>query len=446
MSEADGGQDRGVRASDARVALLLQHIGDAVFETDPDLVVIAVNGPAEEIYGIKAEATIGARLNEIAPLNVSQEDLQEITQQVNAEILRREMVQFDAKGHLLHVRMTVLRPGDSSGFLIINKLVNPLADHSPHMIAVLDSRSQVTYANPSAIRFLGFPPNQTVGADIFSRVRDVHEGQLRAALRSTLQQPGHTETVTFQIRQADDSWRWIEAAATNCIDEPDVRGIVFNFHDVTRARETEESLSHQRQLMETMLDHLPVMVAMFDTNGDVVFMNREAERALGWSEKEIRGLPDAFAMLYPDPEEQRQMRAFILDAGGVWTESMVATKDGRRLPLMGLSIRVGEMLVEIGMDLTERQRVEDQSRHARDEIETRVEEHIEGRAAPYGLTFRELTVLTLVASGKTDREIALTLGIGHRTVQSHISSILTKMGARVRTEVGVRAVREGIIP
>lgn len=98
----------------------------------------------------------------------------------------------------------------------------------------------------------------------------------------------------------------------------------------------------------------------------------------------------------------------------------------------------------IGIDISEQTLAREQRERARLELEERVERQIEQKA-PYRLTFRELTVLALVAQGKTDRDIARTLSIGPRTAQTHISNILAKMSAETRTEAGVRAVREHIV-
>jgi DNA-binding CsgD family transcriptional regulator len=64
---------------------------------------------------------------------------------------------------------------------------------------------------------------------------------------------------------------------------------------------------------------------------------------------------------------------------------------------------------------------------------------------PYTLTVREVMVLRLVAGGKSDKEIAIALGISTLTSHKHVHNILLKMDAASRTEAGVRAVREGLI-
>jgi DNA-binding NarL/FixJ family response regulator len=68
-----------------------------------------------------------------------------------------------------------------------------------------------------------------------------------------------------------------------------------------------------------------------------------------------------------------------------------------------------------------------------------------GVAGRYGLTFRELTVLYLIAAGMADKEIAFQLGISPRTASKHVENILSKMNAMSRTEAGVRAIKEGLV-
>jgi DNA-binding NarL/FixJ family response regulator len=55
------------------------------------------------------------------------------------------------------------------------------------------------------------------------------------------------------------------------------------------------------------------------------------------------------------------------------------------------------------------------------------------------LTEREATVLTLLSDGKSNVDIARELGITLKTVQNHVSHILTKMQVRDRTQAALRA-------
>jgi len=61
-----------------------------------------------------------------------------------------------------------------------------------------------------------------------------------------------------------------------------------------------------------------------------------------------------------------------------------------------------------------------------------------------GLTPREREVLRLVAQGRTNREIAATLFVSHRTASTHVANILGKLDVSSRTEATAWAVREGL--
>ena len=56
-----------------------------------------------------------------------------------------------------------------------------------------------------------------------------------------------------------------------------------------------------------------------------------------------------------------------------------------------------------------------------------------------GLTSREIEVLRLIAHGATNREIAQKLVISEGTVKNHISSILSRLGLRDRTQAAIYA-------
>jgi two-component system NarL family response regulator len=61
------------------------------------------------------------------------------------------------------------------------------------------------------------------------------------------------------------------------------------------------------------------------------------------------------------------------------------------------------------------------------------------------LTARELEVLTLVADGKSNKEIATLLSITEGTVKSHLSAMLGKLDARDRTQAVTIALKRGLL-
>ena len=62
-----------------------------------------------------------------------------------------------------------------------------------------------------------------------------------------------------------------------------------------------------------------------------------------------------------------------------------------------------------------------------------------------GLTERERQVAILIAQGRSNREIAGTLVISYRTVETHIANIMFKMSCTSRSQVAAWAVEKGLM-
>ena len=61
------------------------------------------------------------------------------------------------------------------------------------------------------------------------------------------------------------------------------------------------------------------------------------------------------------------------------------------------------------------------------------------------LTKREVEILTQVACGMFNKEIAVNLNISERTVKNHISNIFKKIDASDRTQAAVFAIRNNVV-
>ena len=65
---------------------------------------------------------------------------------------------------------------------------------------------------------------------------------------------------------------------------------------------------------------------------------------------------------------------------------------------------------------------------------------------PGGLTHREREVAVLIARGYSNPRIGAELVVSRRTVEAHVTAILTKLGLASRTEIAVWAVEHGLRP
>lgn len=80
------------------------------------------------------------------------------------------------------------------------------------------------------------------------------------------------------------------------------------------------------------------------------------------------------------------------------------------------------------------------------QVAARLVERMRAPVADPVLTARETEVLSLVAGGQSNKQIATTLGIGESTVKTHLLKIFEKLGVGDRTRAVTLAMERGILP
>src|SRR5919202_1698914 len=134
--------------------------------------------------------------------------------------------------------------------------------------------------------------------------------------------------------------------------------------DITDRKQAEEALKQQKELLQTIFDHIPVMVDFYDATGQLKMVNREWERILGWSIDQRPSL-DILTELYPDPEYRQFVQDYIVAATGKWGDFKTRVRDGRILDTSWANVRLSDgSCIGIGQDITDRKSAEEALRES----------------------------------------------------------------------------------
>ena len=215
-------------------------------------------------------------------------------------------------------------------------------------------------------------------------------------------------------------------------------------------KEAEEALRESEERYRDLVERSPNAMAVHSQER-VLFVNSAGVELFGaTAPDQIIGRP-IWDFIHPDHVKAAKKRIQTARCEGNridLVEEKLVRLDGQAIEVEMAAIPVtyeGKVARQVVLrDITERKRMEAALQSAREELESTVERQMK-RGSAYGLSFRELTVLHLVADGRSDRDIGTILGISSFTAQKHIENIRAKMRAASRTEAGVRAVREGLL-
>ena len=129
--------------------------------------------------------------------------------------------------------------------------------------------------------------------------------------------------------------------------------MVFTLVEVT-------DLIKERQLFKAIVDRIPVMLTRYDSNTNMLFLNPEFEKVVGWKTQEVQDM-DMMEKVYPDPEYRKKAYAHMQKASTEWKEFTIHSKSGDKIDSEWSNIRLEDgTQIGIGINITERKKAEKQ--------------------------------------------------------------------------------------
>jgi len=201
---------------------------------------------------------------------------------------------------------------------------------------------------------------------------------------------GSNETleIEYRFRTADGRWLW--CLSKDAVFERDghgaVRRIIGTFLDISARKKAEKKLRHERELLQTLVDTIPIMITIYDPGLGHFRFNNEFRRVLGWSEQDVSD-GDPMEKFYADPSEREAAQQFMESLESGWRTFRVTARDGGSVESSWANIRLSDdTQVGVGIDIRKKTRVETSLRASQDEARRRLTE-LESiyASAPIGL-------------------------------------------------------------
>ena len=246
------------------------------------------------------------------------------------------------------------------------RLLQAITEENPNLLYVYDLTEQRNvYSHRELFAILGYTLEEIeqMGTAVLSNL--MHPDDL-AVLSEHFQKfenakDGEIFEFEYRMRHKNGEWRWMfsrdSVFTRNSEGKP--QQIVGAAADISERKLASEALRQQKELLQTIFDRIPVMVAFYDANGQIQLLNREMEQVLGWSLAEI-GEVDLFAECYPDPKSRQQVLDFMQRATGKWQDFKIRTRSHQLLDTSWANIRLSDgTSIGIGQDITDRKQTEE---------------------------------------------------------------------------------------
>jgi PAS domain S-box-containing protein len=200
----------------------------------------------------------------------------------------------------------------------------------------------------------------------------------RDEYRALMERDGMVRDFEYQVRRRNGEVLWLSDSATAVRDET---GTVVRYEgtvrDITDQKLAERAIADSRRFLQQVIDTVPAVINVKDTNLTYVLMNRYMAGVLGIHPREAIGrttsdLMSRYGAVKADDNDRRVLASGrdlgfyeeeYPDSRGVMRQWLV-----NKLPLFGTDGEI-ERIVTVALDIGERKRSEQEMRKARDAAE-----------------------------------------------------------------------------
>ena len=340
---------RAREAENARLASTVNASSDAIYSVTRERVIGTWNAGAERMYGYAADEIIGQHVSIIIP-----QERQGEMEGIGEKLLRGEsLVHFEFEhrrkdGARLPVLLTLSPIKDASGYVsgvsaisrditeqkrdqAMLEQYEKVVEGSDDMIAVIDRTYRYLMANRALLRqhsresgdLIGHSVSEVVGRTFFENV-----------VKKNLDNCFAGNVVHFEINyrypklgRRDVFVSYFPIQGSHGIDRA-----ACVMRDITERKRAEEALRNEKAFTDSIIDSLPDVFFILDSDRRFVRWNKNAGKALGYSSEE-------FAVLDPLShvvEDERQLAASkfqeALTKGSAAGDFNLLAKDGRNIP------------------------------------------------------------------------------------------------------------------
>ncbi len=234
------------------------------------------------------------------------------------------------------------------------------------VIAILDKEGIISYKSPNVKIWFGWEPDELVGKPAWEKVHKDDVRWLKKAFVSLLKQNDASETFVYRYKSKDKGYRIVSLFARNLLHNPDINGVLLNYHDITEKKEAEKKLKESEEMFSNAFKKAPILMSISDIEtGRYLDVNQAFLEGSGYKREEVIGKTsveigflrekDRKELLIKELKEKGYVSNLELQLIKANGEKIICKYDGEIIHIDGTN-----RLLSIAVDITQRKQAEKQ--------------------------------------------------------------------------------------
>jgi PAS domain S-box-containing protein len=208
------------------------------------------------------------------------------------------------------------------------KRFKTLVEKNAEGINIIDAEGKPIYISPAISTVLGYTEAEAYRRNFLNLVHPDDLPFAQESMMELLNSPGvPIKSPIFRALHKNGSWRWIESTATNHLDDPDIKGIVTNFRDITESKDAKDAILIEKELSEAIINSLPGIFYLFNQEGRYLMWNQNFEEVSGYTGPEIEKMSAEEFFAEEDLPYIRGRIQEVFEKGESYAETYLYTKN-----------------------------------------------------------------------------------------------------------------------
>jgi len=376
--------EKALRHTERKYRDIFENAGEGIFQSTPDGRLLAANPALARMHGFDSPEELTRSLTDISrEIYVDPERRKEFKHLLDAFGMVRgfehQVFRKDGSKIWISVNARVVRDEQDSiryyegtaqditdrkkaeeALRESEERYRELFENAKDAIYVQDLMGIYTSVNRAAEKLSGYDRNEVIGKHFEQFVAPEYLPLVRTNFAKKLVDKEQT-AYEIEVIAKDGRRVPVELNSTVIFEHDAPVGIQGIARDITKRKRAEDELREQKEILQKIFDHIPVMIRVTGPDGNVHLVNREYERTTGWSLAEIqRDSLGILAELYPDKNDRQLVIERTATARGDWADFRTRVRDGRVIDTSWTNIHLSAgMNLGIGQDISDRKRAEE---------------------------------------------------------------------------------------
>ena len=241
------------------------------------------------------------------------------------------------------------------------------------VISVIDPSGMIKYKSPNVMNWYGWLPEDLVGTESWQTVHPDDRERLQYLFVTLLGHENTTKSAEFRYRCKDGTYKMTEMTAVNLIHDPNIRGILLNYRDISERKQGELAVLTAEKRFRSLLENVQLAAVILDADGNISFCNDYLLNLTGWSREEV--LNQRWFDLFIPKDMRNEIESIFqkrIEKGTFFShqENPIMTRHGALRQIVwdntALHDPEGKVIgsAGIGMDVTEHRKLEEALRRA----------------------------------------------------------------------------------